>query len=118
MIGVSIVIAVVTTANAAIRTARDAEMLHSQPATIIDTPMTFRMSTFRKLIRASPPEQLRLQPEQEGEGKDLPAAPARRGSGRGVADRGRLGDRAIESVRPARKRNSGAARPAMKITIR
>ncbi len=73
-------------------------------------PITLRMSTFRKLLKRAPPEQLRLQAEQKREREDLQAALARqrRRFGMSDPDRARRGGHRNRQARPGTGR---AARP-------
>ena len=98
-----------TTGCAAMRLA---ERLHRIAAAIIATPMTLRMSTFRKLLSAPQPSSCDCSRKRNASAKTC--RPRLRASAAAAACPTLIArdDAAIAIVRPARNRNSGAARPA------
>ena len=88
---------------------QDRRREHREPHHVEDVDL-------EEVDQGAPAEQLRLQPEEEREGEDLQSAPTRHARGGAMTNSAARADAAIESVRPARNRNNGAARPAM-ITV-
>ena len=114
---------VIATAAVAIANSSDADGMRfaDSPqmiaAAIIEMPMTLRMSTFRKLMSAPQPSSCDCSRKRNASAKTC--RPRRRASAAAAAwpTLAARDEAAIEIVRPARNRNSGAAMPAMKTVI-
>ena len=115
--GVPMVTTIVATANSPTRTTRDSEARQSSAAAIIARPMMLRMSTFRKLLNAPHPSTCDCSRNRNASARTwTPRFSARRAASRWPMDAERS-EAAIDSDRPARNRNSGAAKPATNTVI-
>ena len=117
--GVPIVTTTAAAANSHIRAARDSEARHNSAAATMARPMTLRMSTLRKLLKAPQPSNCDCSRNRNARASTwAPRVSARRAASAwpmaGACSRAeveRIAD-AIDSDSPARNRNNGAARPA------